>query len=65
MKSKSVDTKSLSASELNAKCNELYKERFSLTMQLKSGQEGVKTHRLKQIRRDIARIKTALGQVEA
>lgn len=63
MKSKKIDYKSLSAKELNEKAAELYKEKFSLMMQAKTGQ-AVKSHRFKQIRQEVARIKTALGQIE-
>lgn len=54
MKEKSVE-------ELNDALIELKKEQFTLRMQLGSGQLG-QTHRLKEVRRDVARVKTILTE---
>lgn len=54
MKEKSVD-------ELNEELLNLKKEQFTLRMQQGSGQLG-QTHRLKEVRRDIARVKTVLTE---
>jgi large subunit ribosomal protein L29 len=54
MKEKSVD-------ELNDALIELKKEQFTLRMQLGSGQLS-ETHRLKEVRRDVARVKTILTE---
>jgi len=58
-----MDSKTLnarSASELNEQLLELRKEQFALRMQKASGQM-TKTHEVRRVRRDIARIKTAIG----
>ncbi len=49
------------AEELRALEKELLREQFNLRMQLGSGQGG-KTHRFREIRRDIARIHTVLNE---
>jgi large subunit ribosomal protein L29 len=50
-----------SVTELQASLEELLREQFNLRMQKGSGQSsGV--HLLKQVRRDIARVKTIIGQ---
>ena len=46
---------------LHAELLELLKEQFNLRMQANTGQLA-QTHRFKQIRRDIARIKTVLNE---
>ncbi len=50
--------------ELNDEILSLLQEQFNLRMQRASGQMS-KPHRMKQIRRDIARIKTILKEGEA
>ncbi|HBK55623.1 MAG TPA: 50S ribosomal protein L29 [Xanthomonadales bacterium] len=58
-----MDTKTLSgksAAELNAHLIELRKEQFALRMQKASGQM-TQTHQVRGLRRDIARVKTALA----
>ena len=63
-KAKTKDTiKSLDKTKLFGLLSELKQERFKLRMQANSDQ-GTKTHRFKQIRRDIARIKTKLNEKE-
>jgi large subunit ribosomal protein L29 len=50
-----------SVTELQASLEELLREQFNLRMQKGSGQSsGV--HLLQQVRRDIARVKTIIGQ---
>ena len=49
-----------SADELNAHLTDLRKEQFSLRMQRATGQQS-KTHETRQVRREIARVKTLLG----
>ena len=53
-----------SEKELLASLLELMQERFNLRMQLGSG-AVVKTHRFKQIRQSIARIKTLLNEAKS
>ncbi len=47
--------------ELRAELERLTKEHFGLRMQFGSGQLG-QTHLLKEVRRDIARVKTCLRE---
>ncbi|AKC86008.1 MULTISPECIES: 50S ribosomal protein L29 [Pseudoxanthomonas] len=49
-----------SADELKAHLLDLRKEQFSLRMQRATGQQS-KTHETRQVRREIARVKTLLG----
>ena len=49
-----------SADELKAHLVELQKERFALRMQKATGQQP-KTHEIRRVRREIARVKTLLG----
>lgn len=53
-----------SAAELKEQLIELRKEQFNLRMEQASGQMS-QPHRVKQVRRDIARVKTVLGQQAA
>ncbi len=48
--------------ELNAELMELLREQFNLRMQKGSGQLS-KTHKMKQVRRDIARLKTVKAEM--
>ena len=50
-----------SAAELQAHLVELQKEQFSLRMQKATGQLA-KTHDVRRVRREIARVNTLLGQ---
>ena len=52
-----VEYRAMSESELNAELISLCKERFNLTMQKATGQLN-KAHLVKNVRRNIARIKT-------
>ena len=54
------DLKAKSADELNKHLTDLHKERFSLRMQQATGQLG-KTHDIRRVRREIARVNTLLG----
>ncbi|MFK7889480.1 MAG: 50S ribosomal protein L29 [Granulosicoccus sp.] len=53
-----------SVDELNSDLDGLYREQFNLRMQRGSGQE-IKPHNFKRVRREIARIKTIIGQKSA
>lgn len=59
MKAKELREKSVE--ELNAELLNLLREQFNLRMQGASGQLQ-QTHLLKQVRRDVARVKTLLTQ---
>jgi len=59
--SKAADLRSKSAEELNEEIVALRKEEFSLRMQRGTGQLS-NTARFKQIRREVARIKTILNE---
>ena len=54
---KSADVRAMSQDQMNDKLAELKKEQFNLRFQKATGQLE-KTARVKEIRRDIARIKT-------
>jgi large subunit ribosomal protein L29 len=58
---KASDVKALSADQLKEELLKLKKEQFNLRFQKASGQVE-NTARVRQIRRDIARIKTMQGQ---
>jgi len=53
-----------SVEELNTELNGLFREQFNLRMQQGSGQD-VKPHNYKRVRREIARIKTIIGQKQS
>jgi large subunit ribosomal protein L29 len=55
------ELKSKSTTELNSHLVELRKEQFNLRMQRGTGQLS-KTHEIGRVRREIARVKTLLGQ---
>ncbi|RPE77346.1 50S ribosomal protein L29 [Vulcaniibacterium tengchongense] len=50
-----------SAEELQAHLGELHKEQFALRMQKVTGQLA-KSHEIRRVRREIARVNTLLGQ---
>ena len=56
---KAADVKALSADQLNDELAKLKKEQFNLRFQAATGQVE-KTHRVDEVRKDIARIKTVL-----
>ena len=58
---KAADVKALSADQLNDELAKLKKEQFNLRFQKATGQLE-KTARVRQVRRDIARIKTIAAQ---
>ena len=58
---KAAELREKSASELNEELLRLRKEEFSLRMQFASGQLG-QTHLIKEMRRDIARVKTLMKE---
>lgn len=58
---KANELKDKSVEELNAELLNLLREQFNLRMQLSTGQLE-KPHAIKQVRRDIARVKTVLTQ---
>ena len=61
---KAADVKALSADQLNEELAKLKKEQFNLRFQKATGQLE-KTGRVKQVRRDIARIKTIAAEKAA
>ena len=58
---KAADVRAKTADELNAELDQLTKEVFNLRFQ-KAGGQLENTARVRQVRRDIARIKTILGE---
>ena len=58
---KAAELREKSVSELNDELLRLRKEEFSLRMQFASGQLG-QTHLIKEMRRDIARVKTLMKE---
>ena len=58
---KASDLRAKSDEELQSELLDLRREAFNLRMQAGSGQMA-RPHQMKQVRRDIARIKTVLGQ---
>ncbi len=60
---KASELKEKSASELNDMLVDLRKQQFDLRMQLGTGQLNG-PHQLRQVRRDIARVKTIINQAE-
>ena len=58
---KASELKAKSVEELNAELLGLLREQFNLRMQLATGQLA-QTHLFKQVRRDIARVKTILTE---
>ena len=60
----SQEVRDLSDDELSGKLLELKREQFNLRFQRASGQLE-KTARVREVRRDIARIKTIIGQRKA
>ncbi len=58
---KAAELREKSASELYDELLRLRKEEFSLRMQFASGQLG-QTHLMKEMRRDIARVKTVMKE---
>ena len=62
--SNAIDMRALSADERNDKLIELKKEQFNLRFQKATGQLE-KTARVREVRRDIARLKTIMAEQKA
>ena len=58
---KATELREKSAQQLNEQLLELLRDQFNLRMQKATGQLG-QSHLLKQVKRDIARVKTVLNQ---
>jgi large subunit ribosomal protein L29 len=58
---KANELKAKSTEELKQEIKELLRAQFSLRMQL-STQQTTKTHELRKVRRDIARVRTVMQQ---
>jgi large subunit ribosomal protein L29 len=58
---KANELKAKSAAELKQEIKDLLRAQFSLRMQL-STQQTTKTHELRKVRRDIARVRTVMQQ---
>jgi len=61
---KASELRSKSADELNNELKELLRAQFSLRMQVATQQTN-KTHELRKVRRDIARVKTVMQAMKA
>lgn len=61
---KASELKEKSVEELNTELLDLLREQFNLRMQASTGQLA-QTHLLKDVRRNIARVKTVLNQKKA
>jgi len=58
---KAIELKAKSTEELKQEVKELLRAQFSLRMQL-STQQTTKTHELRKVRRDIARVRTVMQE---
>jgi large subunit ribosomal protein L29 len=58
---KAADLRSKSADELQKELVELSREKFNMRMQRATGQLA-NSHKMKEVRRDIARVKTILNE---
>lgn len=58
---KATELKDKSVEELNVTLNELLQDQFKLRMEKATGQV-TETHKLREIRRDVARVKTIINQ---
>lgn len=58
---KANELREKSVEDLNQQLIELRKEQLSLRMQAATGQLG-ETHKVRQVRRDVARVKTVLAE---
>ena len=58
---KANELREKSVDDLNQQLIELRKEQLSLRLQAATGQLG-ETHKVRQVRRDVARVKTVLAQ---
>ena len=57
------DLRSKSVAELNTQLLELRQEQFNLRMQRSQGQQA-QMHQIKRVRRDVARVKTVIAEME-
>ncbi|WP_396587859.1 50S ribosomal protein L29 [Bermanella sp. R86510] len=60
---KAQDLREKSVDELNSELKDLFADQFKYRMQKATGQLG-QSHLLKEVRRDIARVKTIINQKE-
>lgn len=58
---KAADMRAKGADELAKQLKDLLQEQFTLKMSKATGQLG-RTHRLQEVRREIARVRTVMGQ---
>jgi len=58
---KASDLREKNVEELNAELLDLKREHFNLRMQMGSGQLA-QSHRMKEVRRDVARVKTIITE---
>lgn len=58
---KATELNEKSVEELNVTLNELLQDQFKLRMEKATGQV-TETHKLREVRRDIARVKTIINQ---
>lgn len=58
---KATELKDKSVEELNVTLHELLQEQFKLRMEKATGQMS-ETHKVREVRRDIARVKTIINQ---
>jgi large subunit ribosomal protein L29 len=56
-----TELRALSVEDLNKELHDLLREQFNLNLQ-KSTSEVARSHRIKRVRRDIARVKTILHE---
>ena len=61
---KASELRGKSVEELQSQLQELYKNQFNNRMQKSTGQLG-QTHLLREVKRDIARVKTLLNEKQA
>jgi large subunit ribosomal protein L29 len=61
---KASELREKSVEELQTQLQELYKDQFNNRMQKSTGQLG-QTHLLREVRRDIARVKTLLNEKQS
>ena len=61
---KASELRDKSVEELQTQLQELYKDQFNNRMQKSTGQLG-QTHLLREVRRDIARVKTLLSEKQS
>lgn len=60
---KAAELRSKQVSALQEQLHDLVKEQFNLRMQTATGQLGT-THKIRQIRKDIARVKTVINEMQ-